>query len=56
MSYLPELMLSNLFNIANMSSSLPPQIYSNDLLVFSSNVQAYHYWSDEVCLTCHCQY
>ena len=35
---------------------LPPQIYKNDLLVFSSIVQTYRYWSDQVCLTGHCQY
>ena len=32
------------------------KIYKIDLLVFSSIVQTYHYWSDQVCLTCHCQY
>ena len=35
---------------------LPPQIYRIDLLVFSSIVQTYRYWSDQVCLTGHCQY
>ena len=57
MSYLPELLLfSNVFSIVNMSSSGTSSNYKIDLLVFSSIVQTYHYWSDQVCLTGHCQY